>query len=342
MVAEFEGNGWIRSGGFGQPSGGRPPVLYKVREDAGYFIGIEIARVVQVLLLDLEFNILNRKKFSVTVEHTPEITIPFIINMMKQLIQTHQISVSDIIGIGIGAIGPLDRNNGRMINPESFIASGWDNVPIVNEIKKEFPVPILINNGANTAALAEYQAQLFSSENLLYCISGYGIRCGFIQAGISLNSRQGDASSYGHIIVEPGGRLCSCGKKGCLNAYSSFGAMFAQIKREVPSMELTSSGQLVEALNQNVHIVEKVVQESAYYYGLAVANMINLLHPDVVLLEGKLIKESEAYMNDVISIATEHVYSNRRRDITIRKGQLGRDAVAVGAAVEVFHSFFKR
>ncbi|WP_209123609.1 ROK family protein [Alkalihalobacillus sp. BA299] len=316
--------------------------MYKVQKDSGFLIGIEIARVVQVLLLDIEFNILNRKMFSVTTEHTPEVTISIIIDMIKQLIQTHQLSANDIIGIGIGAVGPLDRKNGRMINPESFIAPGWDNVPIINELQKEFPVPIIINNGANTAALAEYQAQLFSSENLLYCISGYGIRCGFIHAGISLNSRQGDASSYGHIIVEPGGRLCSCGKRGCLNAYSSFGAMFEQIKREVPSLELTSSSQLVEALTQKVQIVEKVVLESAYYYGLAIANMMNLLHPDVVLLQGRLIEESGAYLNKVISIATDHAYSSRSQDIIIRKGQLGRDAVAVGAAVEVFQSFFSK
>ncbi|WP_100406072.1 ROK family transcriptional regulator [Bacillus solitudinis] len=341
MITELEGNGWLCSGEIGQPNGGRPPILYKVEANAGHLIGIEIARIhVQVLLLDLEFKVIDRERFFLTLDHTPEITIPLILSDMRKLLQRNCLSVEGIIGVGIGAVGPLNREKGLIINPESFLAKGWNDVDIVSEINKEFAVPIVLNNGGNTAAIAEYHAQSFTKENLLYSISGYGIRCGYIQAGTSLNSRQGDASSYGHMIVNPEGRLCSCGKKGCLNAYSSFGAMFERISERNCSVVVKSTDQLIEALHQKNQVVVDVVYEAAYYYGLAVANMMNLLHPDLVILQGKLIEESESFFNKVTEVAMKYKYSNSIHVTSIQKGYLGRDATAIGAGIEVFNSLF--
>ncbi|MCK0471804.1 ROK family transcriptional regulator [Alkalihalobacillus sp. APA_J-10(15)] len=340
MIHDLERKGWIQSGGIGPSKGGRPPVLYKANPLSGYIFGIEIARSVQVLLLNLEFAVIDKKVFLVTKKFTPDEMMSRIMNDMKQMMANHQLNDSDLVGIGVGAIGPVDREKGKMIHPESFRSFGWEEVSIVGKMEQQFHVPIILNNGANTAAIAEYKIQEYSNKNLLYCISGYGIRCGIIQAGSSLNSKQGDASSYGHMIVQPGGRMCTCGKKGCLNAYSSFGAMFDLVQQIDSSLVLTSPENLIDALQNGEPTVEAVTHEAAYYYGLAIANMVNVLHPDVVLLQGKLIEQNERYLNRVIAVAKEHIYASHLTDLHIGKGKLGREAVAIGAAVELFQGFF--
>nr|WP_269431683.1 ROK family protein [Bacillus sp. JCM 19034] len=301
-----------------------------------------MARSIQVLLMDLHFTVIEKHVFPVTKEMTPNRVISQVIERVWHMMKGHQLKEADLIGIGVGAIGPLDRKKGCMIHPESFRTFGWEEVPVVEPLQRVFNVPIVLNNGANTAAIAEYRIQDYTNQNLLYCISGYGIRCGIIQSGTPLNSKKGDASSYGHMIVLPGGRTCTCGRKGCLNAYSSYGAMFEQIEQIDSTLVFTSSEEMIDALNNSDPAVVSVVNEAAYFQGLAIANMVNILHPDVVLLQGNIIEKSDSYVKKVIEVAKEHIYSNHLKSLYIGKGQLGREAVAIGAAIELFQHFLRR
>ncbi len=212
----------------------------------------------------------------------------------------HRLSEEQLLGIGVGSVGPIDRERGIIRKPESFPAPGWQDVPILPMLKEEFSVPVIINNGANTAGLAEYeQRQFFLTKKILYCISGQGIRCGFIHHGVFLDRQEGDASSYGHLIVEANGRTCACGRKGCLSAYTSFNAIFAMIE-EAGQQPIHTIEQLVHALECGNQTVKEIVANSAHYYGIGIANMTNILHPDAVILHGKLIYQNEFYFNEVV------------------------------------------
>ncbi|GAE28832.1 ROK family protein [Alkalihalobacillus hemicellulosilyticus] len=116
--------------------------------------------------------------------------------------------------------------------------------------------------------------------------------------------------------------------------------MFELVQQMNPSLAFTSPEDLIDALQNGEPTVEVVAHEAAYYYGLAIANMVNVLHPDVVLLQGKLIEQNKRYLNRVIAVAKEHIYASHLTDLHIGKGKLGREAVAIGAAVELFQGFF--
>ncbi|MCJ7841278.1 ROK family transcriptional regulator [Lederbergia sp. NSJ-179] len=332
MLGELAGKGFIRQCGFGQPSGGRPPALYEIVPEAGYVIGVEIARTdVRVKLLDIQFQIVGEDQFILTKQHTSERTIQLIANIIGALVQEHQ--VHSLLGIGIGAVGPIDREKGVILNPESFPAEGWRNVPIAAILEREFSIPVVLNNGANTGAIAEYYAQSPEEESILYCISGYGIRCGFIQEGQLLNRKEGDVTSYDHIIIEVDGRPCICGNKGCLTTYASFGAMFKSMEEQgIPAS-------IDQLLNSHDPRVRKIMIESAKYYGIGLANMINILHPHTVVLHGKLIYDDQEYYEEVVRSAKEYSYSHNRQ-LNIRKGSLKEKATSIGAAIQVFDQFF--
>ncbi|MBO0995393.1 ROK family transcriptional regulator [Bacillus sp. SD088] len=333
MLAELTDRNLIHQAGFGQPTGGRPPVLYESVPNAAYLIGVEIARTdVRVMLLNLHYEIIGKDRFPFLKLHTPQVTIASIIDMIDSLMNRHQIS--SLLGIGIGAVGPIDRENGVILNPESFPAEGWKDVQIGEILHKRFSVPVILNNGANTGVLAEYYIRNDHEENILYCISGYGIRCGYIQEGRLFNQKQGDATSYEHIIIEADGRDCTCGSKGCLKAYVSFEAMLNH---------LASKGRpstIDDLFNNKEPLVREIIMESAHYYGIGIANMIQVLHPDTVVLHGTLMYHDAKYYDKVLQSIQKHIGS-RLHGITIRKGVLGENATSIGAAIQVFDHFFE-
>lgn len=331
MITELESRGLVKQCGLGQSSGGRPPVLYEVVPSAGFLIGVEISRThVGIILVNLKFEVIRREQFTLSNRHNPQLTISLIIENIKILLSEYQIS--SLLGIGIGAVGPLDRDNGIILNPESFPSKGWRNVPIVKLLKEKFPVPVILNNGANTAAIAEYYVRSPSKESILYCISGYGIRYGFVQDGQLLNKKQGDASSFGHIIIKTDGLPCTCGNKGCLTSYVSFGTLFDRIKKKGGNPYTID-----HLLNNKDPLIDEIILQSARYYGIGIANMINILHPDVVILHGKLISNYKNYFTEVVQVAKEKSYSDI---VGIRKGDLGDKATEIGAAIQLFDYFF--
>lgn len=345
MVSELEDKGLIHICGYGESSGGRPPLLYEVIATAGYLVGIEIARThVNITLQNIKFELIDQEYFTLTNEHTPEITINTIVHLIHSLLKKHSLTIDLLVGIGVGAVGPLDRERGIILSPDEFPSKGWDNIPIITELRTDFPVPIILNNGANTAALAEYENQQLHDEDILYCMSGYGIRCGSINKRGFLNIREGDASSYGHMIIEPNGRLCICGKRGCINAYVSFHSIFNSIndyfdnEKSIAHSKIKTIEELLERIENNQYFVKKIVLKSAFYYGIAIANMINIMHPSIVILHGKLIYQFKEYYDEVVRVAKEHIYTTSRNNVLIRKGELGENAIAIGAAIQVFNA----
>lgn len=338
MINELEEKRLIRVGGHGESNGGRPPVLYEVVPQMGFVVGIEISRThVNLSLLNVKLELIDQTRFIMTRAHTPELTLNQVKRSLSKLLELHNINESLLLGIGIGAVGPINREEGIILNPEGFLAGGWQDVPIKKIIQDTFPVPVILNNGANTAALAEYEDQVHK-ESILYCISGYGVRFSYLNQGEFLNLKEGDTSSYGHIIIEPNGRQCVCGKKGCLNAYVTFDSILNRIKEINKDNNLATStiDDLLDNLDHDD--IQSELLESAYYYGIAIANMINILHPRTVVLQGKLIYHSESYFNKVIDVAKTHLHSQSAENTVIKKSHLGKGTVSIGAAIQLFRN----
>ncbi len=347
-IDELLKSNFIYESGLEKSSGGRPPILYQIVSDSSYVIGIDISRTrTTIALLDIGFNIIDKIDFTMTKEHTPKRTIAKIIDVIKHFKKNHHLTSDDILGIGIGSVGPLDREKGIILNPESFLAVGWERVSIVEEIKNEFGVHTVLENGANTAALSEYYQSPALNQNILYCISGAGLRCGTLANGQIVKNKKGDASSFGHMIIDIDGRTCTCGHKGCLLSYISLNAMANSIKHRIDNGEKSIMDQnldeitlekIIKAGELKDNLVHQVVSEAADYFGIGIANMINLAHPEHVILDGKLIYEYPTYYENVIHTAKKHIY-HLKEAVSFSRGVLKEDAVVVGAAVYLFDTF---
>ncbi|MFB9829797.1 ROK family protein [Lederbergia wuyishanensis] len=349
IIDELLMNQFIHESGFANSSGGRPPVLYEIVQNRGFIIGIDISRThTSIALLDLKITIIEKYTFSMTRVHTPEIVIQKIIDTIKHFLQLHSIVSNDLIGIGVGSVGPLDRKQGLILNPDSFPSTGWNRVPIVSSLENEFLVKVLLENGANTAAFGEYLHSSNKGHDILYCISGVGLRCGMLVNGQVVQNKTGVASAFGHMIVDIDGRQCICGRKGCLLSYTSLDSMKTQILEQIPTgvkslitkEQSISFEHLILAAYAGDEVVKGVILNSAHYYGIGIANMINSLHPDQVILNGPLIYEYPLYYEKIVNTAKQYIFDSYENAVLFSKGSLKEDAVPIGAAALLFNAFF--
>ncbi|MFZ4453866.1 ROK family protein [Salibacterium aidingense] len=324
--------GLIRVASFDDSSGGRPPALYAIESEAAFIIGIALSRVeATITIVNMSFEPVAEETFAMTEKHTPSLTIELLKKTIHSLLEDHHIMKNDILGIGIGTVGPLDREKGIMY-PEGFVAPGWHEVSIVEQMKEAFQTEIFLENGANTAALYESLSNQESRKTILYCISGWGLRCGVLMNGSIMQSRKGDASSFGEMIIDvPSGRTLS----SCI----SYHHLAAEVSRLMQTGERSENKNeimehVVNELKKGSPEIENVVLASAYYYGIGLANMINVLHPEIVVLNSDLMNIYPAYYDKVIQTAEAFIF----QDLTFQLAGNTENPISIGACVLTFQS----
>lgn len=348
MIDELLKNNFIKESGYGESTVGRPPILYDVESDNYYLIGLHISRMkTNIVLLNLKYEQIDQEIFVMTSIHTPEFVMMKIKDIIQTFMEVHHFDEKKLLGIGIATIVPLNRSEGMILEPESYLAANWKNVPIVKLVQELFSVKVVLEKGVNAGAIAEYHAADFVHENILYCVSGsWGLDCGVIVNGQVLPDYYADAVGYGHMIVDLEGKECSCGKRGCVIAYTSFKSILRELKNEDAmfgdvSEELfqnASINDLMEYFKQGNKRTEDIVLRSAKYLGIGLSNSLNLFRSKLVVLNGPLIYEFRGYYNQVVEHITRNI--QEKKEVTFTKGKLKENAPAVGAAILLFQSYF--
>lgn len=340
--------------GRGESTGGRKPSMYVIKPDVYYLIGVDISRVfTKIVLMDLELTILQSIKLDMTSETTGGYTLDFICNKIDEMLKTEGILRDQLLGIGIGAVGPLDREKGVLINPKLYLSEGWKQINIVEYIKQRFSTVVALENGANLAALGEYRLNYWKkSDNLVYTMSGTGIRCGVISQGKIVRGKVDMEGAFGHVIVDVHGRQCLCGSYGCLEAYSSLSAVRTEIIRRlkrgnpsllekvVDSFDELRFDHILQAIVQNDPLCCDVVQDAAFYYGIALSNLIYLVHPGIVIIGGALGSHDLFYkVASETAKARLQIYPNYQ--IEFNKATDGGNSIAIGAGCMIFDYYLE-
>ncbi|MED4205337.1 ROK family transcriptional regulator [Neobacillus mesonae] len=348
IVEELIQEGLIIESGTDRSSGGRKPIMYDINSKLYYCIGIDISRTfTKVLLLDIHLKVKDEAKLRMDHTCSPEKTISFIINAIEKMLNKNQIEHTQLLGIGIGAIEPLDREKGIIFNPLYFPANNWRNIKISEILRNHFNTRILVDSGVNTAIRAEYEIGLNSVVgNLAYTIAGVGIRLGLMTDHQLFHSPATGFGKYGngHMVVNTNGRKCDCGNYGCVQTYSSILALKEEIihhlKRGHSSIltEKIANPDEIEfedicwALKNDDQLCSFIVKDFGFYTGMGVANIINLFQPDIFILEGPMYSRLELFYETVTKTASERIgkiYPGY--EVKFSHGYLGENAAAIGA-----------
>jgi glucokinase len=240
----------------------------------------------------------------------------------------------------------VDADKGEVIIAPNM--EGWKNVPLKKELEKELKIPVHLENDGNICALGVYHAELSAKpKSMIGMFVGTGIGGGIILDGKLYAGFNKTAGEVGHMILEVGGPRCGCGNRGCFEALAGRAAIFRRLQSMVKegqktvltdmlgaNLEDMRSGDLRKAIRRGDKLVEKVVEEAAEYIGIAIANLINVINPEMVVLGGGVIDALEDEMMAII-IETAHDYAlaGTDKDIQIIASKLGDDAGITGAAV---------
>lgn len=256
-------------------------------------------------------------------------------------------NISSFLGVGVGSPGPLSVKDGIIWHSPNI--SGWENIPIVDILQKEFNLTVFLENDANAAALGEWWMGAGKGIDYLFLLTlGTGIGGGIIINGDVYHGAWDAGAELGHMVIKEGGMVCGCGAKGCLEAYASATGVVKRAKAAIKQGHKTilaklaqdNSGNLTcelvfRAAQQGDDLAIWIIEETGRYLGIGVGSLINILNPEIVILAGGMAKAGDVLFRQVRKYAMLNSLKASREKVKIVPAKLGEDSGAIGAVATV-------
>jgi glucokinase-like ROK family protein len=327
----------------GDSSGGRRPIMLAINPHGGCVVGIKVMEDHALgALTDLEASLLGKQSYPLT-DTSPEGISRSLSELVNELLKMSENPAPNLMGVGVGLAGIVDAGQGLVRQSPFF---GWNDVPLREMIQNHVNVPVYVDNDVNTLAFAE---KWFGAgrgiDNFLVVTFGRGIGLGIVSNGQFNHGTRGGAGELGHTVIQPGGELCACGKRGCLEMYASELSMLRQAAKAFEQGQLSSLPETPEELIALASAGEKTAQEifsrAGELLGQSIANLVNIFNPQRILINGEGVRAGNWLFDPMRSAIDEHTMPSLRQDVSILVEPLGDDAWARGAASLVLHELFE-
>jgi glucokinase len=263
---------------------------------------------------------------------------------IREALEEAKVPPESVAAIGVGSPGPLDLNEGIVLESPNL---GWRNVPLRKLLEKSFGCPAVIANDVDTGTYGEYR---FGAARKSRCVVGVfpgtGIGGACVYEGRILRGKTTSCMEIGHMKVRADGELCGCGGHGCLETVASRLMVSAQVaaaayRGSAPTVLAEAgtdlgairSSLLARSIEAGDKAVKDIVRRSARWIGFALANAVNLLGPDLVLLGGGLVEAMpELYLKEIREAVLENTMEALAKDLQFAVAELGDNATVMGAA----------
>lgn len=311
---------------------GRNPIRLRIAEKAPTVIGLYITRdKIEAVLCTLGLEILNRKVMPFKTLKKEEVR-QYSYHVIDQLFAETDLKV---LGIGVAVMGPVDINNGIILNPPHFF--GIENVNITQFLEERYGLPVVVDHDQNSAAQAEV---LFGAgknvQDFIFLGITKGIGSGFVSDGKVFHNKMGMASELGHISIDRNGKRCACGNRGCLEVYACVDAMEEKLRK------VTGENHTFQEFckMKKRRDVDKVLREMVDDIAVAIVSGINILHPQLVILGNECMDWDDKYVYLLEEKVNEEKFTQNYGRVPIRKAYFGKDSQLLGAAANVLYHIF--
>lgn len=311
---------------------GRNPIRLRIAEKAPTVIGLYITRdKIEAVLCTLGLEILNRKVMPFKTLKKEEVR-QYSYHVIDQLLAETDLKV---LGIGVAVMGPVDINNGIILNPPHFF--GIENVNITQFLEERYGLPVVVDHDQNSAAQAEV---LFGAgknvQDFIFLGITKGIGSGFVSDGKVFHNKMGMASELGHISIDRNGKRCACGNRGCLEVYACVDAMEEKLRK------VTGENHTFQEFcrMKKRRDVDKVLREMVDDIAVAIVSGINILHPQLVILGNECMDWDDKYVYLLEEKVNEEKFTQNYGRVPIRKAYFGKDSQLLGAAANVLYHMF--
>lgn len=259
------------------------------------------------------------------------------------LIKENGISLDEIKCIGIGTPGSVNNETGMLVYANNF--KYGDNVPMRDLLKKYIDKPIYLGNDANVAALGEVIAGAAKGyKNAVMITLGTGVGGGIIINGEIYEGQYAAGAELGHIMIVHNGDQCTCGRKGCWEAYASATGLIRQTKHamiddpsslmnEMTTIDNVSGRTAFDAMRRGDEAAKKVVDTYIEYIAEGIVDILNIFRPEIFIIGGGICNEGETLLRPIREFVNKYIYGGSRNpEQKIAVAKLGNDAGIIGAA----------
>jgi len=330
--------------------GGRTPISLEINPEYGRVIGVDIGSThVYCVLTNFLGQIQAETEAKINISDGPAICLPRIREIIFDWLNTLGLSSKQILSFAVGVPGPVVTETGMVSGPP--IMPGWDNFPIRNWLEENLDCPVSLGNDAEYGALGEWAYGAGRGErNLAYIKVGYGIGAGLLMDGHIYRGTTGSAGEIGHVTLVEGGPVCTCGNHGCLEALAGGHSLVVRavegiqngrrtMLSEISPLESITSNDVIRAARTGDLFSQQLVTESGYHLGTAIANLVNLFNPSIIVIGGGISQLGDLLLDPIRQTVRRRSLRVSWQSVRISAAVLGRRSSALGAAAQaISHS----
>jgi glucokinase len=301
-----------------------------------YVIGIDIGGTkVAIGIVDEFGSVHAQTRIPTNLIIPPSEMIEQIVQSIHLLFEESGLHLEQVMGIGIGAPGPVDAQNGMITCPPNL--PNWIQVPIVAELEATFGVPVRLENDASAAALAEkWVGAAQDNGNFVYMTISTGIGAGLYLDGRLITGSRGNAGDIGHMVIDPTKGTCPCGQKGCFEWLAS-GTAIARRGSEIMGAELTTK-EVFDLYKEKHPKIYTMIDDVFTSIGIGCVTIINLFDPEKIVIGGGVSQAGAPLFTAVEEYVSRYALNPAGRKTSIVPAASGQHAGVIGAAALIIRN----
>jgi predicted NBD/HSP70 family sugar kinase len=340
IVADLLSTNLVKESHAGVSSGGRRPILLQFQDESSFIIGIELgATHISCVLTDLRCKVRASWSAPAPVRDEPEVTLDKMTMAVRSVLEADGVEPSQLLAFGVAVPSPVDDERPGELLP--LVAPKWSGYNIASHLRQLFGRPVFLDNDANLGALAElWWGAGSDTKDLAYIKVATGIGAGLIIDGRIFRGSGGVAGEIGHTSIDPNGPPCICGLRGCLTTFIGTPALLERAKEELRAngsdrRPPANIDELVNAALEGDPAAVELIHYASDKLGVGIANMLNLLNPNMVVLGGGIARAGDLVLDTVQQTIRGLSLPASISNATIRTTGLNEWGIAVGAATLV-------
>ena len=345
VLNELIKDGYVMEKGYADSSGGRKPINYSLIANTHYIMSVAMDQFsAQVVVVDMNNNFVTdvgHYEFDIS-----RLKAETFLSYLKAYLNEMTFSKNDLIGIVVTMPGFVDTENG--INHSFLPIPGQS---LVDYLEEHLSLPVFLDNNSTAIALGEQKFGIAAHEkNVMVLNLGWGIVLGMIVDDTIFRGNNGFAGEFSHIPLFQNGKLCTCGKRGCLETEASLIAITENAKKGIADGQVSSLSRyqeinaddiIAEAIKGDLFAV-KLISEAAYHVGQGLAILIHLMNPGAVVLSGKGSIVGNLWMAPIQQAINEHCIPRLTRLTEFFVSDLNTKAQLIGGAALMVENFGKK
>jgi len=353
LVRELLNEGKLREAGTSNNPLGRKQILLTINECYGFIAAVELdSERVIAAAMDLTPTILDIVSQPACVDAGIDGLIEQVIHCASQVIERQKKTGRKLLGIGFADTGLIDSHSG--VSVTSSLTEFWQNVPLKKLFEEKFQVEFLLESNTRAKTVAERILGAGEmADDMVYIDYGVGIGAGIFAGGRLLRGATETAGEIGHTQVMENGPSCKCGSFGCLEALASSAAIAARARKAIRegsfSKALALSGDIdsicgwtvLEAARAGDKLCTSLLEDAESHLGLAIANLVNLFNPQVVVLSKRLELAGDGLADRIARIVRRQALPHATMNLAFRMGKLGDEAGVLGAGLLVLEKLYQ-